>query len=193
MHKLAVYLISIALLLVLALVTFRVIVRNDYMERGRLWPISIFMETLIFFLLGGFPYVYGIPDWPEVKVCPILEVVGWALLGFGLLVILIGMLQLGLGAVFGQGSGSLKQNGFYRFTRNPQILGCWLYVIGFVLLWPSWYALGWACLFGVVMHIMVLTEEEYLQHIFGEEYLVYQKRVHRYIGVRGTGVTIGQG
>jgi len=192
MNTLAVYLISIVFLLVLAIVTFRVIVRKDYLEKDRLSPVSVFMETLVFFMLGGFPYLYGIPNWPEVKVGRILEAVGWIFLGLGLLVIIIGMAQLGLRAIFGQGSPDLKQRGLYSFSRNPQILGCWLYVIGFALLWPCWYALGWACLFGGVLHIMVLTEEEYLEKVFGEEYLRYQKRVPRYISFRGTGIEIGQ-
>jgi protein-S-isoprenylcysteine O-methyltransferase Ste14 len=180
MNTLTAYLVFAALLLILAILTFRVIVRNDYAQKGRLTPISVFMEILIFFLLGGFPYVYGIQGWPEVKVGLTLEILGWILLGAGLLVIIIGMMQLGLRRVFGQGSQNLKQNGFYSYSRNPQILGCWLYVIGFTVLWPSWYTLGWACLLGVVAHMMVVTEEEYLEKIFGEEYLEYCMRVPRY-------------
>jgi protein-S-isoprenylcysteine O-methyltransferase Ste14 len=180
MNTLTAYLVFAALLLILAILTFRVIVRNDYAQKGKLRPISVFMEILIFFLLGGFPYVYGIQGWPEVKVGLTLEILGWILLGAGLLVIIIGMMQLGLRRVFGQSSQNLKQNGFYSYSRNPQILSCWLYVIGFTMLWPSWYTLGWACLLGVVAHMMVVTEEEYLKKIFGEEYLEYCMRVPRY-------------
>jgi protein-S-isoprenylcysteine O-methyltransferase Ste14 len=178
---LAIYLTSAFFLFLAAIFVFRVQVRRDYLQRGKLTPISIFMETLIFFLLGGFPYVYGIQGWPEAKVGLILEIIGWTLLVVGLLVIAIGMVQLGSRSIFGQGSQNLKQNGVYSFSRNPQILGCWLYVIGFAVLWPSWYTLGWACLFAMVAHMMVLTEEEYLERIFGEEYLEYCVRVPRYL------------
>ena len=181
MNTLTAYLIAAALLLILAILTFRLIVRNDYVQKGRLTAFSIFMETLIFFLLVGFPYVYGIQGWPEVKVGLILEILGWVFIVAGVLVIAIGMFQLGLSGIFGQGSRNLKQNGLYRFSRNPQILGCWLYVIGFNVLWPSWYTLGWAGLFGIVTHIMVLTEEEYLEKVFGEEYFVYREAAPRYI------------
>jgi protein-S-isoprenylcysteine O-methyltransferase Ste14 len=181
MSTLTIYLTSIAFLLILSILTFRVVVRNDYMSRGRLTLTSIFMETSTFFMLGGFPYVYGIQGWPEVRVGLILEIIGWVLLGAGLLVIAAGMVQLGLHSIFGQGSHHLKQNGLYRFSRNPQILGCWLYVIGFTTLWPSWYTLGWACLFGAVTHMMVRTEEEYLERIFREEYFEYSERVPRYL------------
>jgi protein-S-isoprenylcysteine O-methyltransferase Ste14 len=104
----------------------------------------------------------------------------------GLLVIAIGMVQLGLRNIFGQGSKNLKQTGFYGFSRNPQILGCWLYVIGFTVLWPSWYTLGWACLFVIIAHVMVLTEEEYLHQIFGETYQHYTDHVPRYLSLRTT-------
>ena len=119
MNTLTAYLIAAALLLILAILTFRLIVRNDYVQKGRLTAFSIFMETLIFFLLGGFPYVYGIQGWPEVKVGLILEILGWVFIVAGVLVIAIGMFQLGLSGIFGQGSRNLKQNGLYRFSRNP--------------------------------------------------------------------------
>jgi protein-S-isoprenylcysteine O-methyltransferase Ste14 len=189
---LAIYLSSAFLLLLAATFVFRVQVRRDYLQRGRLTPISVFMETSIFFLLGGFPYVYGIQDWPEVKVGLIQEILGWIILMAGLLVIAIGMGQLGLRSIFGQGSKNFKQNGFYSFSRNPQILGCWMYVIGFSVLWPSWYTLGWACLFVSIAHMMVLTEEEYLKKLFGDEFLAYQKFVPRYIGFLGTRKRKGQ-
>jgi protein-S-isoprenylcysteine O-methyltransferase Ste14 len=178
---LAIYLSSAVLLLLGAIFVFRIQVRRDYLQRGKLRPISVIMEILIFFLLGGFPYVYGIQGWPEVKVGLTLEIFGWVLLGAGLLVIIIGMMQLGLRRIFGQGSQNLKQNGLYSCSRNPQILGCWLYVIGFSVQWPSWYTLGWAFLFGIVTHMMVLTEEEYLEKVFGEEYSAYREAVPRYI------------
>ena len=189
---LAIYLSSAVLLLLAAIFVFRVQVRRDYLRKCKLTPVSVFMETLIFFLLGGFPYVYGIQDWPEVKVGLILEILGWIFLVAGLLVIATGMVQLGFRSIFGQGSKNFKQNGFYGFSRNPQILGCWLYVIGFTLLWPSWYTLGWACLFGVVAHMMVLTEEEYLCQVFGDVYQRYAEAVPRYISLRTILKKVGQ-
>ena len=79
----------------------------------------------------------------------------------------------------------LRQSGPYRLTRNPQLLGYGLVVAGLALLWPSWYALGWASLYPVITHMMVLTEEEHLRSVFGEEYERYCQRVPRYVGFRG--------
>jgi protein-S-isoprenylcysteine O-methyltransferase Ste14 len=56
-------------------------------------------------------------------------------------------------------------------------------VIGCAVLWPSWYALGWVVLYGVIGHVMVLTEEEHLRNVYGEEYTVYCKQIPRYVGI----------
>jgi protein-S-isoprenylcysteine O-methyltransferase Ste14 len=58
-----------------------------------------------------------------------------------------------------------------------------LLVIGAVVLWPSCYALGWVVLYGIVAHMMVLTEEDHLRDVFGEEYERYCGRVPRYLGI----------
>lgn len=33
-----------------------------------------------------------------------------------------------------------------ELSRNPQIVGFFLAVVGFAIMWPSWYALGWVIL-----------------------------------------------
>jgi protein-S-isoprenylcysteine O-methyltransferase Ste14 len=179
---LTLYLTSAFLLLVAALVAFRLFGRRDYQRKGRPTPFSLFLQTLIFFLWGGFPYIYGPSDWPAVHLGPILEAIGWIALGVGLAVMFAAMAGLGLRRTFGQEPNLLKQTGLYRLTRNPQIVGCGLYGIGFALLWPSWYALGWAVLYAAIAHMMVLTEEEHLRDVHGEAYLRYCERVPRYLG-----------
>ncbi len=178
---LTVYLMSALLLLVAAFATFRVFVRCDYQRKGRLTPFSMCIETVIFFLWGGFPYIYSPSDWPAVHVGPLLKVTGWVSLALGLAIMFTAMAALGLRRSLGQEANVLKQSGFYRVSRNPQILGCALYGIGFAVLWPSWYALGWVVLFVAIAHTMILTEEEHLRDVHGEEYVRYCERVPRYV------------
>jgi protein-S-isoprenylcysteine O-methyltransferase Ste14 len=99
----------------------------------------------------------------------------------GLAVVIAGMTSIGLRNTFGQPEG-LKQTGVYGLTRNPQIVGYGLFAIGTAMLWPSWYALGWVVLYGAIAHMMVLTEEEHLRNVYGEEYVRYCERVPRYLG-----------
>jgi len=181
---LALYLLSAFLLLLAAWVAFRLFGRRDYRRQGRLMPFSLLLETLVFFLWGGFPYLYGPSDWPAVHLGPILKAIGWTSLGVGLAVMFAAMAGLGLRRTLGQGPNPLKQTGLYHLTRNPQIVGCGLYGIGFALLWPSWYALGWAALYAVIAHMMVLTEEEHLREVHGEAYARYCERVPRYLAFR---------
>jgi len=56
-------------------------------------------------------------------------------------------------------------------------------VVGVGWLWPSAYALGWAALWAVLGHWMVVTEEEHLERTLGQAYREYCARVPRYCGL----------
>jgi protein-S-isoprenylcysteine O-methyltransferase Ste14 len=178
------YLVCTALLLSAAYLILRLLFHRDYTHRGRLSPLSQVAGSLVFFLWGGFPYLYGPSDWPAVHLSAPLRILGWSLLAGGLAIMLAGIWTLSLPSALGQGSRSLAQHGLYRYSRNPQLLGCCAYGLGFALLWPSWYALGWVLMFAVLAHLMVITEEEHLGRVFGQEYQRYCQRVPRYLGLQ---------
>ena len=75
----------------------------------------------------------------------------------------------------------LRQTGFYRFSRNPQVLAFLVAMIGYGLLWPTWQHAGSVVLIAALAHMMVLTEEEHLLDVLGEEYERYCQRVPRYL------------
>ncbi len=174
-------LISAFLLLAAAYAIFRILFRRDYRQKGQLTPLSALLGTLVWFCWGGFPAIYASRDWPATHVDPILGIPGKIFLWSGLAIMLFGIVQLGLLRAFGRRQTILKQIGFYRFSRNPQIIGCALYGIGFAALWPSWCALIWIALFAPVAHLMVLTEEEHLRKKHGETYVRYCERTPRYL------------
>jgi len=62
--------------------------------------------------------------------------------------------------------------------RNPQIVAGSLLVLGSVVLWPSWQAVVWLILYGVVGHLMVMTEEVTLLALHGEVYGATASRFH---------------
>jgi protein-S-isoprenylcysteine O-methyltransferase Ste14 len=179
---LAVYLISALVLLIASFVVFRIFVRRDYWRKGRLTPFSTFLEVLIFALHGTFTYIYIPSDWPVLHISPLLNVIGVISMGGGLAIVITAMVGLGLCRSLGQEANALKQPGLYRATRNPQIVGYALLVIGYAALWPSWFALGWVALYAAIAHTMVLTEEEHLRNTHGQEYVQYCKQVPRYLG-----------
>lgn len=170
------------LLLCSGVFVLRVLIPRDYSKRGSLSPLIAFLQALVFFIYGGFPYLYLGNDWPVVSVPLFLRVIGSCLIFAGLGFLGYGVIRLGIVRSLGMNSFRLEQSGLYRFSRNPQAIACGLYVIGFFILWPSWYAAGWVFLYFVFIHIMVLAEEEFLQKQYGLEYTQYCKEVPRYLG-----------
>lgn len=186
------YTVSTLFLLAAAYAVFRIAVRRDYQKLGRLSPITSFLELLLCMLYFGFPYIYNPPGWAafwsaEVHVGDTMRIIGSVMVVAGALVAFPTMASLGLPESFGQKPKSLKQNGPYRVTRNPQVVGGALMPLGIVMLFPSWYALGWLALYAVIFHLMVMTEEEHLLNLYGDEYRQYRKRVPRYLGLWGVG------
>ena len=88
-----------------------------------------------------------------------------------------------MGKAFGVIVEDITTQGPYKISRNPQILGGYLMVIGTVMQWPSLNAVVWLVMYGLIAHWMVITEEEHLYRIFGEEYQKYCSEVPRYLGV----------
>lgn len=177
------YLASACLLLVAAFLIFRVLVRRDYLLRGRLTLFSSFLELLVFSLWAYFTYINRPFDWPAYHVGSLIRSIGWILFAGGLILTATAMAGLGMGRTFGRKVDVLRQSGLYRVTRNPQAVTFALAMIGYATLWPSWPHLGSLALYVVIVHMMVLTEEEHLRERYGEDYRRYCERVPRYLGL----------
>jgi len=178
------YMVSAFILVVFAFITFRIFVRRSYRQMGQLTWFSSSLEFLVFFSFGTFTWLDLPSGWPPVDVNPILRTFAWLCLTIGLSVMFILIFWFGWLRAMGQKVDALIQSGPYRITRNPQTVACGIAVVGYALLWPSWHTIGWVILFSVIIHMMVLTEEEHLREIFRDEYVQYCARVPRYIGVR---------
>jgi protein-S-isoprenylcysteine O-methyltransferase Ste14 len=170
------------LLIVLGTAMLRLIIRRDYLTKGRLTKISAAIEFLIFFLLNLVAYLHMPRDWPSVHVNGMLRVVGGLLVLVGIIVATRSMISLGSPESLGQKNPCLRETGPYRVTRNPQLLGYGVFIIGAGVLWPSWYTPFWILQTVVVVHAMVLIEEEYLLSHYGSRYAAYCRRVPRYLG-----------
>ena len=105
---------------------------------------------------------------------------GLWVLGFGLL--FVG--RSGLGDSFRIGSPrertGLRQDGLYRFSRNPMYVGVYATLGAAVLRTLNPILLLVAMYIVVVHHRIVLAEEEQLRHTCGDEYRTYCSRVRRY-------------
>jgi protein-S-isoprenylcysteine O-methyltransferase Ste14 len=91
------------------------------------------------------------------------------------------MALFGLRRAFGLQAEGMVTTGPYRFSRNPQLLGGWLMVLGMLAYQPSLYALGWVLIWALIGHWMITVEEEHLQRLFGEAYQRYRQATPRYL------------
>jgi protein-S-isoprenylcysteine O-methyltransferase Ste14 len=101
----------------------------------------------------------------------------------GLIGLIWSMIPLGYYRTMGLKSVKLKTNGLYRYSRNPQITCYYLILIGIFISFPSTYSFGWILIYGIIGHLMILSEEEYLIKIYEDSYSEYCKKVPRYIGL----------
>ena len=176
----SIYLLLFGLFILSALI-YRLYIRIEYQRKGKLRFFASIIQAALFFIWGGFPTLYLPKNWPVSSINPVLLLLGRIGLIVGLLSLIGGMIQLGLGKSLGMEQKRLRDTGLYSISRNPQILGCAIYIFSFVLLWPSWYALVWGILLMGVLHIMVTTEEEHLRIVFGKSYQDYCQKVPRYL------------
>jgi len=180
------FLLVLFLLLGLAYLVFRIIVRGDYQRRGRLSAVTSALELLMFMAVFCFPFIYSDTGWgwfwsSSAPVGSTRWITGMLVVGLGFLASFGTMFWFGLRRAFGVQVEGLVRSGPYRFSRNPQVLGGFLLVLGCCLIWPSWYNLGWILLYAFTAHMMVVTEEEHLKDVFGEEYEVYCRETPRYL------------
>lgn len=186
MIRVAIYLLLAFLLALFAYVVLRQIVRRDYLQSGRLRASASALQLLVFAGLFSFPYLYNPPEWPwfwrlQGSGALSLRVTGFIVICFGFLLAFGIMVWFGMARAFGIRVQGIVRDGPYRHTRNPQILGGYLLIIGAALQWPSWCSLGWIILYGLIAHWMVITEEEHLRRHFGDEYDKYCSQVPRYL------------
>ena len=181
-----IYLLLSTLLLLFAYVVFRLVVRRDYATRGRLSTLPSILQLLVFIGFFSFPYQYNPPEWAcswigNYSSSQGLYLAGFLLICIGFLVAFGTMAWFGIKRAFGIHIDGLKKVGPYKLSRNPQILGGFLLVIGTSLQWPSLYSLGWILLYAIIAHWMVITEEEHLIQEYGDEYEEYCSEVPRYL------------
>jgi protein-S-isoprenylcysteine O-methyltransferase Ste14 len=170
------------LLLIVAYLIFRRVGR-DYERQGKLTPFSSFLEVVIFALHGMASYLFLDSDLGQVRLGGTVTTLAIIAMGVGLVLLAIAMGGLGMKRSVGQKVTDLKQSGLYRWSRNPQIVAYGLFLIGYALLWPSWSGGLWVILYGLIGHMMVLTEESHLSRVYGQAYATYCSHTARYIGL----------
>ena len=157
-------------------------VRADYRVRGKLSRPNAILQVGFFCGYALSSYAFLDSRLSQVNTATVLFPVALALMILGFLAVVWSMPFLGKRS-FGQEIGALRTTALYRFSPNPQLVGGFLYVVGYAMLWPSWMGAMWASLWPIVAHLMVQGEEEHLEMVFGDQYREYCKHTPRYLGL----------
>jgi len=105
------------------------------------------------------------------------------LLGYGLLLVGIGLFIAGWRAVFrARKGGRLVTSGLYAFVRHPQYLGLFLGLFGEgVVHWPTLFSGSVFPIIVVVYYFLARREERAMLAQFGDEYRAYARRVPMFV------------
>lgn len=115
-----------------------------------------------------------------------IQIAGVIVTSLGVLSFIVSVLQMKdnwRAGVQREEKTNLVTSGIYSFSRNPAFLGFDLMYIGILLAFFNWYLCGVTIFAIVLFHLQIVNvEEDFLMETFGDEYLVYRKKVYRYIG-----------
>ena len=137
----------------------------------------------IMWWVSGRPFPWA-PMWLKAVPALILMVIGLALSIWAI----VHMRKVGEGNPFdaynhevAPRTKHLMTDGPYRFSRNPMLVGVYIYDLGFLL----WLQSGWSLLVFAVevvfLTLQVRSEEKRLEADFGDEYRAYKQKVPRYL------------
>ena len=178
------YLVCSVIFLLFGFFVFRMIVRRDYLKKSKLSALSYSLEVIIFALHANFIYLFIPVKWPNLPSLPdslALKIISLLLFCFGLVILIIAWFGLGSGTSFGLDKKGLNTDGIYKYSRNPQLIGYGAVLFSFVVIFLSWYSVGWLFQYLVISYFMVQTEEEFLNLRYGEKYKKYCGAVPRII------------
>lgn len=157
-------------------------VKSEYQTNGRLSRTIAILQTGYFCVYALCSYVFLDSRLSYINIAGLFFPFAIAFMVIGFLLVIFSMPFLGHQS-FGMEVGSLRTSGLYQYSRNPQLVGSFFFLVGYAALWPSWQGALWVSLWLVIAHLMVQAEEMHLENVFGDEYLAYCTRTPRYLGL----------
>jgi len=152
--------------------------RWEYRRFGRLTLLGLFFLCIMLILpnlIIELATTYAMPK-------TLLDYIGVLVGVMGLVLCLISLNTFrSLAKVLCLDVGGLTISGPYRWSRNPQYIGWFLFLLGFTLTDWSLWCLAALLVVAISLHLLVLVEEEHLSRVYGEPYLEFCRKVPRYI------------
>jgi len=170
------YLLALALVITPFALLFA---RLEYRRRGNLSTIGLLL-LLVMFLVPNLMLEYATEyEMPSTLLDYAGILIGTAGIGLCLLSIVVFRSPL---KVLCLDAGTLEISGPYRWSRNPQYVGWFIFLLGFALNDWSWWCLVAMVIIASFIHLLILVEEEHLYRTFGEQYAEFCRTVPRYLG-----------
>ena len=157
------------------------------------------MKNAFGYLLGFLVFIAGIPAlmwwvsgrpfpwapmWLKAVPALILMVIGLALSIWAI----VHMRKVGEGNPFdaynhevAPRTKHLMTDGPYSFSRNPMLVGVYIYDIGILLWLQAWWPFAVFAVEILLLTLQVRSEEKRLEADFGDEYRAYKQTVPRYL------------
>ena len=158
----------------------------------------VMIRNFIGYLLGFLVFVVCIPAlmwWASGRPFPYVPALPLAIVAFSLMIAglalsiraIVHMKRVGEGNPFdaynhevAPRTRHLMTDGPYRYSRNPMLVGIYIYDAGVLIgLW-NWWALLVFLAQVILLTLQVRSEEKRLEKDFGDEYRAYKSRVPRY-------------
>ncbi|MBE1295043.1 MAG: DUF1295 domain-containing protein [Rhodobacteraceae bacterium] len=173
--------------LLIAAATLGALVWSIAYPARRIWPpkaYSVWTPIVVWvptFALSGTLIALGVIGWGQ------MELPAWIRYGLGIPIVALSNIvvwsavrKFGI-AQTGGAEGTLKTDGLYRYSRNPQYVADALMVFGWLVLSSSPIALAVGILAIGVLMIAPFAEEPWLRERFGREFDEYCTRTRRYL------------
>jgi protein-S-isoprenylcysteine O-methyltransferase Ste14 len=158
--------------------------RWEYRQRGKLSVLGLALlcaMLLVPNLALHYAITYEMPN-------SLLDFVGVVIGSVGVTICLVSIRAFrSVPQVLCNDAGNMTQAGPYQWSRNPQYVGWFMFLLGFVLNDWSLWSLAALVTIAISLHLLVLVEEEHLLCTFGEQYREFCRQVPRYIGRRQLG------
>jgi protein-S-isoprenylcysteine O-methyltransferase Ste14 len=110
--------------------------------------------------------------------------IGIVFFAIGLIIVILGFFGLGSSVSVGlpESATKLKTGGIYNFSRNPMYLGGFICCSGSCLYSIHFLNFILFAITVAIHHSIIIKEEIFLEKRFGNNWLEYKNKVHRYLG-----------
>lgn len=152
----------------------------------RVWPpkeattglkVRVWAATIAIFAAG---FAVGLTDWNELNwPIGLRWGAGLSLIVLGNIVVWSGVMNIGFAATSGE-VDTLKTDGLYAYSRNPQYVADMAIISGWAVLSASSLAFVLALGGIFILGLAPFAEEPWLEENYGQQYRDYKASVRRY-------------